>query len=135
MQTQSRQRPFPVTILAILAAIAAVLAALHLLQALGILPYMIGAISIRDFNLWYVIMWGLMLWVWIWLVRMLWRVDPSAWIFLLIISIFNLILDFFAILGSTTTFSDVALSFIVNALILIYILLPGTKEAFGVDRA
>jgi hypothetical protein len=135
MQTQSRQRPFPVTILAILAAIAAVLAALHLLQALGILPYMIGPISIRDFNLWYVIMWGLMLWVWIWLVRMLWRVDPSAWIFLLIISIFNLILDFFAILGSTTTFSDVALSFIVNALILIYILLPGTKEAFGVDRA
>jgi hypothetical protein len=135
MQTQTRQRPFPVTILAILAAIAAVLAALHLLQALGILPYMIGPISIRDFNLWYVIMWGLMLWVWIWLVRMLWRVDPSAWIFLLIISIFNLILDFFAILGSTTTFSDVALSFIVNALILIYILLPGTKEAFGVDRA
>lgn len=131
METQQpKHRPFPVTILAILALIAAVLAGLHLLQALGILPYVIGPVSIRDFNLWYVLMWGLMVWVWIWVFRMLWRVEPSGWMFLVIITIFNLLFDFFAMLGATTSFSDVGLSFIVNGLILIYCLLPGTKAAF-----
>jgi len=127
-----KARPFPVTVLAILAGIAAVLSAVHLLQALGIFPYVIGAVSIRDFNLWYVLMWALMLYVWVWLVRMLWNVDPQAWLFLAIISVFNLILDFFAMLGAATSFSDVSLSFLVNGLILIYVLLPGTKEAFGI---
>ena len=91
-----------VTILAILAGIQAVLAVLHLLQALGILPYVLGPVSVRDFNLWYVIMWGLMVWVWIWVFRMLWRVDRSGWMFLVIITIFNLMLNFFAILGAST---------------------------------
>jgi hypothetical protein len=75
-----------------------------------------------------------MIWVWVWLVRMLWQVDPSAWMFLLIISVFNLMLDFFAMLGAQTSFPDVAVSFILNAIILIYVLLPGTKEAFGIAR-
>ena len=62
-----KQRPFAVTILAVLAGIAAVFAVLHLLQALGILPYFFGSpLQFRDFNLWYVIMWGLMVWVWVW---------------------------------------------------------------------
>jgi hypothetical protein len=128
------KRPFTVTVLAVLAGIAAVLAFLHFLQALGILPYVFGPVSVRNFNLWYVIMWGLMIWVWVWLVRMLWQVDPSAWMFLLIISVFNLMLDFFAMLGAQTSFPDVAVSFILNAIILIYVLLPGTKEAFGIAR-
>jgi hypothetical protein len=127
-----KQRPIGVTILAILAGIQAVLAVLHLLQALGILPYVLGPISIRDFNLWYVIMWGLMVWVWVWVTRMLWQVHPSGWIFLVLITIFNLLFDFFAILGPTTTFSDISLSFLVNGAILIYALLPGVKESFGV---
>jgi hypothetical protein len=132
MQTQPKHRPIGVTILAILAGIQAVLAVLHLLQALGILPYVLGPVSVRDFNLWYVIMWGLMVWVWIWVFRMLWRVEPAGWMFLVIIAIFNLLFDFFAVIGPTTTFSDVALSFLVNGVILIYALLPGVKEAFGV---
>jgi hypothetical protein len=71
-----------------------------------------------------------MIWVWTWLVRMLWRVDPAAWMFLVLIASFNLLFNFVALLG-TTTFADVSLSFLVNAAILIYALLPGTKEAFG----
>jgi len=130
-----KHRPLPVTILAVLAGIAAVLAVFHFLQALGILPYVIGPVSIRDFNLWYVIMWGLMVWVWAWLFRMLWNVESSGWMFLVIISIFNLILDFFAVLGASTTFPDVGLSLIVNAVILGYCMLPGTKAAFGVPQA
>ncbi len=131
-----KQRPFAVTLLAILAGIAAIFAAVHFLQALGIIPYFIGDASIRNFNLWYALMWGLMLYVWIWLVRMLWNVEPAAWLFLAVISVFNLILDTMSILfgGATTTFSDFSLSFIVNGLILIYVLLPSTKAAFGVEQ-
>ncbi len=127
-----KSRPIPVTILAVLSAIAAVFAGIHLLQSLGILPYVIGDAKFRNFNLWYAFMWGLMVWVWVWLFQMLWRVDKSAWLFLAVISVFNLILGFTALLGSGTQFSDVSVTVIVNGLILAYCLLPGTKEAFGV---
>ncbi|RIK33728.1 MAG: hypothetical protein DCC52_02520 [Chloroflexi bacterium] len=127
-----KSRPIPVTILAVLSAIAAVFAGIHLLQSLGILPYVIGDAKFRNFNLWYAFMWGLMVWVWVWLFQMLWRVDKSAWLFLAVISTFNLILGFTALLGSGTQFSDVSVTVIVNGLILAYCLLPGTKEAFGV---
>jgi hypothetical protein len=126
-----RQRPIGVTLLAVLAGIVAVLAGLHFLQAVGVLPYVVGPVSIRDFNLWYTLMWGLTLWVWVWLVRMLWRVEPGAWIFLVVVSSFNLMLDFVALIG-TTTVSDLSLSFLLNAAILAYALLPGTREAFNV---
>ncbi len=48
------------------------------------------------------------------------------------ITVFNLILDFTVMLGAGS-WSDVSLSFIVNALILIYVMLPGVKSAFDVD--
>ncbi len=131
---QPVKRPFPVTVLAILAGIAAVMAGIHTLQALGILPYVIGGVTFRAFNLWNTLMWLLMVWVWVWLVQMLWKVDPQAWMFLAVIATFNLILDFFAIAGSASTFSDYSVSFLVNGLILLYCMLPGTKRAFGVAR-
>ena len=93
---------------------------------------MIGPISIRDFNLWYAIMWGLLVWVYIWLVQMLWRVDRVAWMFLVIITIWNLSMAFIAMLG-VADWSDLSLSILVNALILIYCMLPGVREAFGTD--
>ncbi len=134
MSTQTVKRPFPVTLLAILAGVAALFAAIHALQGLGILPYFIGSVKLHSFSLWNFLMWGLMAYIWVWLVQMLWRVDPQAWMFLALISAFNLILDFFAMLGSSTSFSDVSLSFILNAIILLYCMLPGTKRAFGVAR-
>ena len=124
------KRPFGVTVLAILAGIAAVLAGYHLLQSLGILPYVIGPYSVRGFNLWNAMMWGLMLWVWIWVVQMLWSVNPQAWLFLAVITVFNLILDFTYLLGKAE-WSDISLSFIVNGLILIYVMLPNVRQAFG----
>jgi hypothetical protein len=89
---------------------------------------------VRTFDLWYAFMWGLMAWVYFWLAQMLWRVDRQAWLFMAVITVFNLILDFTTLLtgGATTTFSDVSVSFILNALILIYVMLPGTKRAFDV---
>jgi hypothetical protein len=129
-QPVAQQRPFGVTLLAILAGVAAVLAGVHALQALGILPYMIGEVKLHSFNLWNAFMWGLLVWVYVWLIQMLWRVDPQAWLFLAVITVFNLIFDFMAMLGSSA-WSDVSVSFLLNALILIYIMLPGTKRAFG----
>lgn len=132
-----KQRPFAVTILAILAAIAAVFAAVHTLQALGLLPlFFTNGPGIPNPNWWSAFMWALMVWVWVWLFRMLWAVEPQAWMFLAIISVFNLILDTTAIIfgGYGTTFSDYSLSFLVNGLILLYVMLPSTKAAFGIPQ-
>jgi hypothetical protein len=132
MTSQPVKRPFPVTLLAILAGIAAILAAVHALQALGIFPYVLGPIKVHAFNFWSFLMWALMVWVWVWLVKMLWNVEKQAWLFLAVITVFNLILDFTVMLGAAE-WSDVSLSFIVNAIILIYVMLPGVKSAFDVD--
>jgi hypothetical protein len=127
----ARRRPIGVTILAVLAGSNAVLAVLHFLQAVGILPYVVGPVSIREFNLWYTLMWGLTVWVWAFVTHLLWRVDPMAWLFLVVVAAFNLLFDFVALLG-TTTASDLSLSFLLNVVILIYALLPGTRRAFDV---
>jgi hypothetical protein len=127
-----KKRPFGVTVLAILAGIAAVLAGVHALQALGIFPYFIGEFKVHAFSFWSFLMWALMVWVWVWLVKMLWSVDKQAWLFLAVITVFNLILDFTVMLGAGS-WSDVSLSFIVNALILIYVMLPGVKQSFDVN--
>ena len=127
------KRPFGVTVLAILAGIAAVLAGVHTFQALGILPYVIGGFKFHAFSLFNALMWALMVWVWCWLVSMLWKVEPGAWLFLVVITTFNLILDFTIILGQST-WQDVQVSFLINAVILIYCMLPGVRKSFGTAK-
>jgi hypothetical protein len=135
MAAQPAKRPFPVTLLAILAGVAAVLAVIHALQALGIVPYVIGQVKVNtSLNLWNFLMWALMVYIWVWLIQMLWTMQPQAWLFLAVITTFNILLDFVNILSSTSTFSDFSLSFLVNGIILLYCLLPGTKRAFGVAK-
>ena len=134
MTKQPVHRPIGVTILAILSGILAVLAGIYALQGLGILPYALGPMNVHAFSFWNFVMWGLMVWVYVWLTRMLWNVQPQAWMFLVIITIFNLILDFVVMLDATTTFSDVSVSFILNGIILLYCLLPSVKNAFGVNK-
>lgn len=125
-------RPFGVTVLAILAVVAALFAAIHTLQFMGILPFFLGPIAFRTLNFFYALMWGLMVWVYIWLVQMLWNVDRQAWVFLVVITLFNLMLDFMVMLGSAT-WQDVSLSVFLNGIILIYCMLPGVREAFGTE--
>jgi hypothetical protein len=50
--------------------------------------------------------------------------------FLVFVTIFELTLDFIAMLGAST-WQDVSVSFLLNAIILIYCMLPGVKRAFG----
>jgi hypothetical protein len=127
--TSTKKRPFGVTVLAVLAGLLAVMAGIHTLQSLGILPFFIGDFSFRAFSFFNALMWGLMVWVYVWLIQMLWKVEPAAWLFMAVITTFNLILDFTLMLGATT-WSDVSIHFLINALILIYVMLPGTRRAF-----
>jgi hypothetical protein len=127
----AKKRPIGVTFLAVMAGVAAVLAAVHALQSLGIFPFVIGPFQVHAFSFWSFLMWALMVWVYVWLVQMLLKVDKQAWLFLAVITVFNLILDFTVMLGQGE-WSDVSLSFIVNAIILIYVMLPGVKDAFDV---
>ncbi len=126
-------RPLGATILAVLAGVALLLAIVHLLQALGIVPYFIGPVAFRDFSLWYVLLWGLMIWVWLWVVEALWTVRPEAWLFLLIVSGFNLLFDFITMAFSSTTTTDLTASFILSGIIFGYALLPSTKRGFNVE--
>ena len=124
-----KKRPFGVTVLAILAWALAALSGIHALQALGIFPFMIGPFSIHSFSFWSFLMWALMVWVYVWVAQMLWAVDKQAWLFMAVISVFNLILDFTVMLGAGA-WSDVSVHFILNAIILIYVMLPGVRRAF-----
>ena len=129
------KRPFGVTLLAILAGIAALLAVIHTLQMLHLLPFnLLGELRFWNFNLIGALMWGLLAAIYIWLVKMLWNVNPQGWLFMVILSTLNLILAFVSILGASD-WQAIAPTILINGLILIYCLLPGTKAAFGTDNA
>jgi len=124
-------RPIGVTILAILAVFAAVLNAIVTLRFLGFLPFL-GTFDQRIFNLWYALLYGIMVYIWAWVAKMLWDLDRSAWMFLSVILVFTLCLGFVLLITGEDWY-DVNVSVIVSALNLIYIMLPGVREAFGTD--
>ena len=128
----TKSRPIGVTILALLAGVAAIVTIFHTLQWLGIFKVDVLWFSVRTFNLFYALMYGLLALIYIWLMRMLWNVDYQGWLFVVVLSTLNLILLVASLLfDSAIAFEDIALNVAVNALILIYGMLPGTREAFG----
>lgn len=132
---ESKSRPIGVTILAILAAIAALVAIYHTLQYLGLFPITgpFGVFSFFAFDLLGAIMWAILAAIYIWLVRKLWNVEPEAWLFLVILSILNLVLAFVSLLGATTL-EALLPSILINGIILIYCFLPGVRGAFGTTQ-
>ena len=124
------KRPFGVTVLAILSGIMAALAIFAALRFLGVMFRPVG-IVVPGF--WYALMYGLLAWVYVWLTQMLWRLDPAAWLFLAVITVFNLVLNFIVLITGGSWY-DVNVAVILNALILLYVMLPGTKKAFGMDK-
>jgi hypothetical protein len=125
------KRPFGVTVLAVLSGFLAVLAIFAALRFLGVMFRPVGLV-VPGF--WYALMYGLLAWVYIWLTQMLWRLDPAAWLFLAVITVFNLVLNFI-VMVTGNAFTDVSTAIVVNALILLYVMLPGTKKAFGMDKS
>ncbi len=126
-----RTRPIGVTILAILALLAAVNAAIITLQLLHILPTFIGPVAFWQFSLIGAFFWGILVLIWLAVFRMLWEVQPQGWNFMLILGILNLVFGFLAILGGSS-WEAMAPIMIVSGLVVIYCLLPGTKQAFGI---
>ncbi len=126
----TKSRPIGVTILAILAALGAIMAIIHTLQMLHVLPVFLGPVRFFTFDLLGAILWGVLAAIYIWLVRGLWNVDSQVWLFLVILSILNLALALISIIGNSSL-TAMAPAVLVNGLILIYCVLPGTKRAFG----
>jgi len=127
----ARDRPFVITLLAILAILGFAQAAIVTLQMLHLLPIWVGPIHFWTFDFWGALMWGILAFIYLWLFMMLWNVLPQAWLFLVIISGLNLILAFLSILGASS-WEAMMPAIIINGLILIYCLLPHTKEAFEI---
>ncbi len=127
----TKERPFGVTILAIFAMLGALVSFVYTLQMLHILPFYLGPIAFWDFSLLGALWWGFMVFIWLWVFQMLMTMHPSGWLFCVILSALNLLFDFFAILGGTS-WEALAPSLLVNGLVLLYCLLPGTKAHFGV---
>jgi len=126
----TRHRPFGITILAIVAGIAGVIAAWHTLQYLHLMPFSLGPISFYGTDLWGAILWGISTILWAWVVSMLWTVNPTGWLFLVLLSAWNLLMVVISIIGASSI-SAYTPAIVINGLVLIYCLLPSTKRAFG----
>jgi hypothetical protein len=127
----ARNRPFVITLLAIFALLGAAQALFVTLQMLHILPINIGELHFWTFDFWGALMWGILFLIYMWVFRMLWNVDPQGWLFLVIISGLNLILAFLSVLGGSS-WEAMSAAILINGLILVYCLLPGTKKAFEI---
>ena len=127
-----KKRPFGITLLAIFSLLAATVAGVHTLQMLHLFPVGLfgGAVKFFTFDFFGAILWGIMVLIYLWVFRMLWNVDPQGWLFITVLSTLNLILAFVSILGATS-WTEMAPTIVINGLILIYAILPGTKAAFG----
>lgn len=126
----TRHRPIGITILAIVSGIAAVIAAIHTLQYLHLLPFFLGPMMFFGFDVWAALLWGVMTLIYVWVMRMLWNVDPQGWMFLLIVSALNLGLALLSAIGGSSLSAELP-AIVINALVLIYCLTPGIKSAFG----
>jgi len=129
--TAKKKRPFGVTLLALLAILGGIVGVVHTLQLLHILPVnILGRVQFYTLDWLGALMWGLLALIYFWVFRMLWSLDPRGWLFVVAIATINLILAVVSILGQSTL--DAMLpAIVVNGIILLYGLLPGTKAAFG----
>ena len=127
------RRPLGVTLLAVAAGLGALLSIIHTLQMLHLLPFnLLGELRFWNFDLVGALLWGLLAVVYIWLVRVLWNVEPQGWLFLVVLSTLNLIMAFVSMLAQSS-WEALAPTILVNGLILIYCLLPSTKATFGAE--
>jgi len=126
----TQHRPIGITILAILSAIAAIIAGVHTLQYLHLLPIFVGPMTFFTFDLLGAVFWGVLFLIWLWVMRMLWNVDPQGWSFLVILSALNIGLALLSAIGGSTLSEEIP-TIIVAGVVLIYCLTPGVKAAFA----
>jgi hypothetical protein len=130
-QPTPQHRTFAVVVLAILAVIAGLIAIADTLRYMGLLPIaVLGELKFFGVNWFGAILSGVVAVIWFAVARQIWNLDPRGWLFVILISGFNLIILALAVIGATQ-FQAVAVNFLVNAVALILALLPSTKQAFG----
>lgn len=131
-----RKQPFGVSVLALLAIFGALPAIWHALQYLHVLPISIetvlGTVRFYGFDFAAALLWGLLAAIYLWVFSKLWAVDVQGWLFVTVLSSLNLMLSGLAVVAQST-FQAMLPSLVVNGVILIYCLLPGTKAAFGMQ--
>ncbi len=124
-------RPFAVTLLAILAVIAGIIGIFDTLRYLGLLPVAsLGSVDFFGFSFIGAIFAGIVALIWFWDAKMLWTLDPRGWVFTISIGVIYLIFDILAVIGRSS-WQAMMPSIIVSGLVIILCLLPGTKAAFG----
>ena len=132
MATTKRNRPFLVTLLALLAILGAAAALFHTLQFLGWLPFTLGPYRFYGADWLAALLWAVLGAIYLWVFRLLWAVDARGWLFATVLSSLDLVMSGVAMLGESS-FEAMLPSLAVNSAILMYCLLPGTKSAFGVE--
>lgn len=134
MSTQApvRHRTFAVVLLAIVSVIAGLLAVWDTLQYFGWAPYSLGNLSFYGGVNWLGgILSIIVALIWFSVAGQLWNLNPQGWLFVVVISVFYLIMLGLAWLGASS-WQAVAPGIIISGLALILGLLPSTKAAFGV---
>ena len=102
-------------------------------RLLHILPTFIGPVAFYQFSLIGAFFWGILVLIWLAVFRMLMDVQPQGYQFMLILGVLNLIFGIIAVLGGSS-WEAMAPLLIVSGLVVIYCLLPGTKQAFGIPQ-
>ncbi|MBK8048976.1 MAG: hypothetical protein IPK16_18790 [Anaerolineales bacterium] len=128
-----KHRPIGVTILAVLSLIAAAVAIYYALIYFGLFPMSLGPLDFYNNNFLGGLMWVLMAVIYFVVFRWLWTVDPRGWMFVTIIAVLNLIMAVLSWIGKQS-FAAVAPAILINGIILLYAIYPGTKAAFGMQN-
>ncbi len=129
--SMSRQRPFGVTLLAILAGISALGALWSTLQYLHVIPFTIGELQFYGFDPLGAILWAATTLIWVWATLNLWNLRRDALTFITILAGWNVILALISWLGASS-FQAILPQLALNLLILIYAFTPQVRESFGV---
>jgi hypothetical protein len=118
-------------VLAVLAGAAGVLAIIDVLRYLGLLPAVIfGGLSFFGFSFIGAILAAIVAVIWFWAAGKLWNQDEQGWLFMVVMAILYLILDFVALISGTPLWSLFP-SGLLSVLVLIIAFIPGTRAAFG----
>ena len=134
--TPARHRTVVVVILAIVAVLAGLAAFLDAARYMGWLPMSITTLLgeykfvMPQANWFGALMEVIVGVIWFMVAGWIWNLNPSGWLFMVVIAVINLIFLLFAIFGQSTV-QSIAIPALLNILVLILAFLPGTKAAFG----
>ncbi|MFN8473091.1 MAG: hypothetical protein U0822_12960 [Anaerolineae bacterium] len=126
----TRHRTWAVWLLVIMAVLMAAWAIVMTFQYFGLIFVNFGPVSFFGQAIFGALMWGILALIWLAVAYWLYSLQPSGWLFVVIITIFNLILNFVSWIGGTSA-PYLEVSTLLNLIALGLAFLPGTQRAFG----